>query len=92
MIKKNMIKIGFACVDEVHCMSEWSHNFRPSYLLIKDVLNSLGIDCVVGLTATATIQTQISICSALGIEGENVIKSSTIRENLSLTVSRDSNR
>ena len=30
--------VAFACIDEVHCVSEWSHNFRPSYLRIHKVL------------------------------------------------------
>ena len=29
--------VAFACIDEVHCVSEWSHNFRPSYLRIHKV-------------------------------------------------------
>ena len=29
--------VGFACIDEVHCISEWSHNFRPSYLRLHKV-------------------------------------------------------
>jgi len=27
-------KIGMICVDEIHCASEWSHNFRPAYLML----------------------------------------------------------
>lgn len=32
-----MPPIAFACIDEVHCLSEWSHNFRPSYLRLCKV-------------------------------------------------------
>ena len=44
------------CVDEIHCASEWSHNFRQAYLklhdMIKEKVGSSGV--VLGLTATAT--------------------------------------
>lgn len=34
---KYIPKLAFACIDEVHCLSQWSHNFRPSYLLLSKV-------------------------------------------------------
>lgn len=33
-ILKELPEIAFACIDEAHCVSQWSHNFRPSYLMI----------------------------------------------------------
>ena len=48
--------ISLVCVDEIHCSSEWSHNFRPAYLVLHQMIKEkLGRDCkVIGLTATAT--------------------------------------
>ena len=36
-------QIAFACIDEAHCVSEWSHNFRPSYLRVCKVSGSRDI-------------------------------------------------
>lgn len=48
-------KIGLVCIDEIHCASEWSHNFRPSFLKLKDVItNRLNNALILGLTATLT--------------------------------------
>jgi ATP-dependent DNA helicase Q4 len=56
------LRINFVCVDEAHCLSEWSHNFRPAYLtmcrIIKEVLQ---VRCVLALTATATKKTAASV-------------------------------
>ena len=49
--------LGFACVDEAHCLSEWSHNFRPSYMAVGHTLRGLGVHTFLGLTATATART-----------------------------------
>lgn len=48
--------ISMVCVDEIHCASEWSHNFRPSYLMLHEMIKEkLGDKTrVLGLTATAT--------------------------------------
>lgn len=87
--------IAFACIDEAHCVSQWSHNFRPSYLMICRVLREkLGVKTVLGLTATATLQTRESIVNHLGIHDglAGIISDTPLPENLVLTVSKDENR
>lgn len=46
--------IATVAVDEAHCVSEWGHSFRPSYLFVADALESMGRPPVIALTATAT--------------------------------------
>ena len=51
--------ISMVCVDEIHCASEWSHNFRPTYLMLHEMIREkLGPQTIMlGLTATATKST-----------------------------------
>ncbi|KAH8242128.1 hypothetical protein KR026_005234 [Drosophila bipectinata] len=94
-ILRTLPPIAFACIDEAHCVSQWSHNFRPSYLMICKVLRkNLGVQTVLGLTATATLPTRVSIINHLGIvDGERGIISDTpLPDNLILSVSKDDNR
>ncbi|KAI8915057.1 hypothetical protein BC831DRAFT_533071 [Entophlyctis helioformis] len=89
--------IRVACIDEAHCMSEWSHNFRTSYLHLPRILrNAMGVKCFLALTGTATTRTATSICDMLGIDAaEGLITGSVLRENLHMSVSRvvaDENR
>ena len=46
--------IAFVCIDEAHCVWQWSHNFRLSYLRLAKVLREpLGVKRILGLTTTA---------------------------------------
>lgn len=61
--------IALACVDEAHCVSEWSHNFRPDYLRLHEFLTgSLCAKRLLALTATATRPTTQSICNILRLD------------------------
>ncbi|MCX7567138.1 DEAD/DEAH box helicase [Sulfitobacter sp. F26169L] len=60
-------------IDEVHCMSEWGHDFRPSYLTLPGTLRSLADDVpVLGLTATASVNVLRDIQSEFQIPDELV--------------------
>lgn len=48
------LRISLFVIDEAHCISEWGHDFRPSYLALKDTLKKLGHPLTLALTATAT--------------------------------------
>ncbi|XP_016040625.1 ATP-dependent DNA helicase Q4 isoform X2 [Erinaceus europaeus] len=83
--------IAFACLDEAHCLSQWSHNFRPCYLRVCKVLRErLGVRCFLGLTATATRSTARDVAHHLGIaEDPSLRESAAIPSNLHLSVSMD---
>ncbi|XP_059496448.1 ATP-dependent DNA helicase Q4 isoform X2 [Stegostoma tigrinum] len=87
--------VAFACIDEAHCVSEWSHNFRPCYLRLCKVLKErLGVKCLLGLTATATLVTARNIAHHLGIQEQEgiAVRSADVPANLFLSVSTDRDR
>ncbi|XP_068188939.1 ATP-dependent DNA helicase Q4 isoform X2 [Antennarius striatus] len=84
--------VAFACIDEAHCVSEWSHNFRPCYLRLCKVLRErLGVQCLLGLTATATLSTALDIARHLDIPDQDgiAVRSAAVPPNLHLSVSMD---
>ncbi|EAR82287.2 ATP-dependent DNA helicase, RecQ family protein (macronuclear) [Tetrahymena thermophila SB210] len=89
---KCLPEISYVCIDEAHCISEWSHNFRTSYLIINELIQKkLKCDQIIALTATATLQTQQSMMDKLKIT--NVFRSSSVkRDNLRISISRDSDK
>ncbi|TVU15483.1 hypothetical protein EJB05_39006, partial [Eragrostis curvula] len=94
LIFRDTLPISLVAIDEAHCISEWSHNFRPSYLRLRASLlrRKLNVQCILAMTATATVQTLEEIVNALEIPSENLIKTSQVRENLQLCISMSDNR
>ena len=87
------LPIAQVIVDEAHCISEWGHDFRPSYRLIGEWLNSLPKRPIVGaFTATATKYVENDIKKLLGLENANVYVTGFDRPNLSFSVIRTPKR
>jgi ATP-dependent DNA helicase RecQ len=80
------INISLFAVDEAHCVSTWGHDFRPDYLRLKNVIESLGNTCTLALTATATPYVRSDIIQQLGLKSPQTFVSGFDRPNLSIEV------
>ena len=78
--------VSLLAVDEAHCISEWGHDFRPSYLRISQVREKLGWPPTVALTATATPHVRTDIVAQLKLDSPNTIITGFDRVNLSYHV------
>ncbi len=76
------VKISFYAIDEAHCISEWGHDFRPEYRRIRPIINEIGTEPIIALTATATPKVQHDIQKNLGMLDASIFKSSFRRHNL----------
>jgi ATP-dependent DNA helicase RecQ len=74
--------VALLAVDEAHCISEWGHDFRPSYLRIAQVRERLGWPPVVALTATATPHVRSDISRQLRLENQRTVITGFDRRNL----------
>lgn len=63
--------VSLLCVDEAHCMSQWAHNFRPSYMRLATMLEIIQPKSVLAMTATAGPRVVDDICRTLGIASPN---------------------
>ena len=87
------LPIGLIAVDEAHCISQWGHDFRPSYLRIQSLAELLDSNPVVlALTATATPRVQADIRQSLHIEDSRTVITGFERENLSFQVVKGQNK
>ncbi|NUR15830.1 MAG: ATP-dependent DNA helicase RecQ [Dermatophilaceae bacterium] len=77
---------GLFVVDEAHCVSSWGHDFRPDYLRLRPVVESLGHPPVVALTATAARPVRDDIIERLGMRDVAETVTSFDRPNLKLSV------
>ena len=82
------VKIARFVVDEAHCISEWGHDFRPDYLSLREVVESLGNPPLLAATATATKRVQTSIIANLGMRDPLVLVGGFNRPNLHFSVHR----
>ena len=84
--KIKALPINLIAIDEAHCISEWGHDFRPSYRNIK-ILRTLKPKVpFIALTATANKKIITDICSNLQLNEPEVFKKSFFRKNLAYQV------
>ena len=87
------IDIPLVAIDEAHCISQWGHDFRPSYKLISPFIKEMPKKPIVlALTATATPQVQEDIYCFLRIPESNRIMTTFKRSNLAFSIVKGQDR
>ncbi len=76
------VKLALIAVDEAHCVSEWGHDFRPDYRLLRSLLDQFPEAPRLALTATADRQTRADILVQLGIPEDGLILAGFDRPNI----------
>ena len=82
---RNLIEstpLALIAIDEAHCVSEWGHDFRPDYRLLRPLLDRLADVPRLALTATADRQTRADILVQLGIPQDGLILAGFDRPNI----------
>lgn len=78
--------IGLFAIDEAHCVSQWSHDFRPSYLSLNVITETFSSTPVLAVTATATPHVVGDIVNLLGMKNVSMFSLGTRRTNLEISV------
>lgn len=82
------LPVSLVAIDEAHCISQWGHDFRPSYLRLTEIIKQLpSHPTIVALTATATPKVAADIMQRLDLQRE--VKTGFARKNLSFKVVKD---
>ena len=85
-------RVALFAIDEAHCVSEWGHDFRPDYRLLRPLMDDFPGVPRLALTATADAHTRADIIAQLGIEADGMIVSGFDRPNIRYAVSNTSNK
>ncbi len=80
------LKISLLVVDEAHCVSQWGYDFRPSYLRIAQIRESVPDVPMIALTASATVEVQKDLLLKLSMQKAKIFKQSFEKQNLSYSV------
>ena len=87
------LQISMVAIDEAHCVSQWGHDFRPSYCNIAPFIDGLRHRPIIGaFTATATEDVQSDIGALLSLDKPSVFVTGFDRKNLSFSVLRGENK
>lgn len=68
MYERYFPEVSLFCVDEAHCLSQWAHNFRPSYLRLRSIIDLIEPQSILAITATAGPRVVDDICRTLKID------------------------
>ncbi len=79
--------IALFAIDEAHCVSEWGHDFRPDYRLLRPLLDHFADVPRLALTATADAHTRSDILKQLGIEEDGMVIAGFDRPNIRYSIS-----
>ncbi|QKR98888.1 DNA helicase RecQ [Sphingomonas sp. CL5.1] len=79
-------RIALFAIDEAHCVSEWGHDFRPDYRLLRPLLDSFPDVPRLALTATADAHTRADILDQLGIPHDGMIVAGFDRPNIRYSI------
>ncbi|TPG41190.1 DNA helicase RecQ [Sphingomonas koreensis] len=80
-------RLSLFAIDEAHCVSEWGHDFRPDYRLLRPLLDSFPQVPRLALTATADAHTRADILEQLGIPHDGLIVAGFDRPNIRYLIS-----
>jgi ATP-dependent DNA helicase RecQ len=89
--RASRLTVSLLAVDEAHCVSQWGHDFRPSYLRLGRAREMLGDPPIIALTATATGEVRRDIVKQLGLREPFVLVTGFDRRNLTYHVLRAKN-
>jgi ATP-dependent DNA helicase RecQ len=86
MLLVESVGVDLIAIDEAHCISFYGHDFRPSYLRIREVIERLRPRQVIAVTATAPPKVQTDICEKLGIPKAKKFIRGIYRDNLIIKI------